>query len=287
MTRTALIVALALAVFAGTAHAQFYKGKTVTMIINYPAGGPTDIEGRIIAQHLPRTLGQTEHRRQERGRRRGVIGTNQLCRRRAQWRDLRFLHARHHRPAARQSGAARQLRGFRDDCRLEKIRCRVRAQGYAARPFKVATDIMRAQEFKALSLQRAEQQHHQTRPLSLDLLGLKYRPIPAYRGLKEVETAILQNEGQLANTSLPGWTGSVERRWANSSFPLWQLAPRGKGRRLSAQRGASRHADVRGVLRDGERRQEAVRLHLRGLAHLHRPAGRHVPHCPDAAEDAA
>ena len=23
------------------------------MIINYPAGGPTDIEGRIVAQHLP------------------------------------------------------------------------------------------------------------------------------------------------------------------------------------------------------------------------------------------
>src|ERR1700730_19107710 len=52
-TGLAVVVALAAAVVADTAYAQFYKGKTVTMIINYPAGGPTDIEGRIVAQHLP------------------------------------------------------------------------------------------------------------------------------------------------------------------------------------------------------------------------------------------
>ena len=57
---------------------------------------------------------------------------------------------------------------------------------------------------------------------------MKYRAIPAYRGLKEVETAILQNEGQLANTSLPGWTGSVEPTMGHLVIPLWQLAPRGK-----------------------------------------------------------
>ncbi len=39
---------LALAVLAQKAHAQFYKGKTITMIVNYPAGGPTDLEGRIV-----------------------------------------------------------------------------------------------------------------------------------------------------------------------------------------------------------------------------------------------
>src|SRR4029453_15589862 len=47
-----LAVVLAAASSDG-ALAQFYKGKTITMIVNYPAGGPTDIEGRIVAQHLP------------------------------------------------------------------------------------------------------------------------------------------------------------------------------------------------------------------------------------------
>ena len=48
-----IIGILVLALLPREAAAQFYKGKTITMIVNYPAGGPTDLEGRIVAQHLP------------------------------------------------------------------------------------------------------------------------------------------------------------------------------------------------------------------------------------------
>ena len=49
----AVSVIAAVAVLGGaSASAQFYKGKRVTMLINYGAGGPTDIEGRIVARHL-------------------------------------------------------------------------------------------------------------------------------------------------------------------------------------------------------------------------------------------
>ena len=37
--------AAALTGFASAAEAQFYKGKRITIPINYSAGGPTDIEG--------------------------------------------------------------------------------------------------------------------------------------------------------------------------------------------------------------------------------------------------
>ncbi|MGH6991632.1 MAG: hypothetical protein ACREE3_17165 [Stellaceae bacterium] len=40
------------AAFAAPANAQFYKGRSITMIINYGAGGNTDIEGRVFARHL-------------------------------------------------------------------------------------------------------------------------------------------------------------------------------------------------------------------------------------------
>ncbi len=193
MTRTALIVALALAVFAGTAHAQFYKGKTVTMIINYPAGGPTDIEGRIIAQHLPAHIGGKLDIIAQ------LLGNPAL---RANYADFVMI-----------AGVENPLVAY--------------ARKDTPPGLKVATDIMRAQEFKALSL-NAQNSNTINQALSLDLLGLKYRPIPAYRGLKEVETAILQNEGQLANTSLPGWTGSVEPTMGELVIPLWQVAPRGK-----------------------------------------------------------
>ena len=42
----------ALAGFAGAAEAPFYEGKRVTFLINYTAGGPTDMEGRLVARHL-------------------------------------------------------------------------------------------------------------------------------------------------------------------------------------------------------------------------------------------
>jgi hypothetical protein len=92
---------------------------------------------------------------------------------------------------------------------------------------KVATDLMKVAEFKALSL-NVQNSNTINQALCLDLLGVRYQPVPAYRGLKEVETAIFQNIGQLANTSLPGWRGSVEPTMGDMVIPLWQLAARGK-----------------------------------------------------------
>ena len=59
MMRTVLVVLslisglILLGIAPDSAQAQFYKGKTITMIVNYPAEGPTDLEGRIVALHLP------------------------------------------------------------------------------------------------------------------------------------------------------------------------------------------------------------------------------------------
>jgi hypothetical protein len=75
----AALAALAVGVVSDSALAQFYRGKTITMIINYPAGGPSDIEGRIIAQHLPAHIpGKPTIVIRNVGGAGGVIGTNQL-----------------------------------------------------------------------------------------------------------------------------------------------------------------------------------------------------------------
>lgn len=34
------------------ADAPFYRGKTLTVLINFAAGGPTDVEGRLAARFL-------------------------------------------------------------------------------------------------------------------------------------------------------------------------------------------------------------------------------------------
>src|SRR5215510_16274449 len=53
MMRAALLAAIGtLGVSTATAQEPFYKGKRLTMLINFAAGGPTDIEGRIFAKYL-------------------------------------------------------------------------------------------------------------------------------------------------------------------------------------------------------------------------------------------
>src|SRR5215212_1922125 len=54
------ILAIALAAFAGitVAHAQSYPARPVTVIVPYPAGGPTDQVARQIAPKLGVKLGQ-------------------------------------------------------------------------------------------------------------------------------------------------------------------------------------------------------------------------------------
>src|SRR4249920_3214702 len=38
------------------AQEPFYKGKRLTVLINFAAGGPTDIEGRLFAKYLARHI---------------------------------------------------------------------------------------------------------------------------------------------------------------------------------------------------------------------------------------
>src|SRR4029453_15676821 len=74
----ALISALG-AAFAFSAETAFYQGKTLTVLINFAAAGPTDIEGRLVARFLGRYLpGQPSIVVQNMPGAGGVTGTNYL-----------------------------------------------------------------------------------------------------------------------------------------------------------------------------------------------------------------
>jgi tripartite-type tricarboxylate transporter receptor subunit TctC len=229
MTRilvAALAVVLALTCSDG-ALAQFYKGKTITMIVNYPAGGPTDLEGRIVAQHLPAFIpGNPTIVIKNVGGAGGLIGTNQLAEAAPNGDTMGFFTLD---VVAQIVGNPALRVGYENFIMIAAVESPLVVYARKDTPpgLKVATDIMKAPEFKALSL-NAQSSNTINQALSLDLLGIKYQAVPAYRGLKEVETAILQNIGQLANSSLSGWSGSIEPTMGAVVLPLWQLAPRGK-----------------------------------------------------------
>ncbi|HZR61530.1 MAG TPA: tripartite tricarboxylate transporter substrate-binding protein [Xanthobacteraceae bacterium] len=54
----ALAAAAALPALPRTAAAQTYPTRPITMIVPFAAGGPTDVIGRLMAEHMGRTLGQ-------------------------------------------------------------------------------------------------------------------------------------------------------------------------------------------------------------------------------------
>ncbi len=60
MLRKLLLAAAAMAVMAssGTASAQDFPNRPMTMIIPFAAGGPTDVLGRVVAQRMSEILGQ-------------------------------------------------------------------------------------------------------------------------------------------------------------------------------------------------------------------------------------
>ena len=230
MTRTVLMAAglMALtAAFPEDAGAQFYKGKTITMIVNYPAGGPTDIEGRIVAQHLPAHIaGSPTIVVRNVGGAGGLIGSNQLGEAAPNGDTIGFFTLAMNDQLLGNSAMRTRYSDFVMIAGVESPLV-VYMRKDTPPGVKVATDLMKTTDFKALSL-NVQNTNTLNMALALELLGLKYQAVPAYRGLKDVETAILQNIGQMANSSLSGWQASVEPTMGHLVIPLWQLSPRAR-----------------------------------------------------------
>jgi tripartite-type tricarboxylate transporter receptor subunit TctC len=50
--------ATVISAFSRLARAQFYPSRPITMIVPFPAGGPTDVVGRVLAERMGGSLGQ-------------------------------------------------------------------------------------------------------------------------------------------------------------------------------------------------------------------------------------
>jgi len=217
----------------GIAHAQEFSGRVVNVIVNFSVGGPTDLEGRVFAQHLPRFLKGTSGVvvRNVTGAG-GMIAVNQLGdasetnklnigfftwdpmqqilkhpNLRVQYNDLKFI-------AGMQQTNLLYIR-------------RDTAPGIAK-----PADIAKVNTFHAAVLSDGSDWSALRQSLALDLLGAKYRIIPGYKGTREAEMAMLQGDVQLVSNSLPGYnsfakTSLVDRGIA---IPLFQYE-RGDGNR--------------------------------------------------------
>ena len=77
--RAAWIGACAAVALVASAQAQqpFYQGKRLTVLINFAPGGPSDIEGRLLAKHIVKHIaGSPQIIVQNKDGAGGLVGTN-------------------------------------------------------------------------------------------------------------------------------------------------------------------------------------------------------------------
>jgi len=204
-----LFFAIVLAI-GNAAFAQQFSGQTVTMIVNNPAGGPTDIEARIVAKHLPKYLqGVSSVIVRNVGGASGIIGVNQLGEASAKDRlNISFftwdpmnqlvqnesLHVRFN--------DLKFIAGFQQ---VSLLYIRLDTAPGITR----SADVAKANLFRAGALTPSNIGTTRMR-LALDMLGAKYEMIPGYKGLRDIEIAVRQGHIQLAYISLPSWSASVK-----------------------------------------------------------------------------
>jgi len=56
---TVLAIVLGALIALGAAQAQDYPNRSITVVVPFPAGGPSDVVARIVVEHMARTLGQS------------------------------------------------------------------------------------------------------------------------------------------------------------------------------------------------------------------------------------
>ncbi len=205
-------LAAALVVAPAPASAQFYKGKTLTLLVNYGVGGNADTEARVYQHYLPRHIAgnPTVIIRNAPGAG-GAAAMNQLGLNIGSQAD--GLTAGYFTTSATQSLV--EDPGLR--VKLYDFNVVIAARGwnvvYARRdiaPGGLATpaDIGKARNIYVGGYARGTS--HDTRlRLALDIMGLPYTMVTGFPGNAQMNKAMLQNEVNFTGTSMPGYQTQV------------------------------------------------------------------------------
>ncbi|MBI2317933.1 MAG: hypothetical protein HYU75_13310 [Betaproteobacteria bacterium] len=214
-----LVFGLLLAI-GNSAFAQQFSGQVVTLLVNYPAGGPTDIEARIIAKYLPKYVdGVGSIIVRNIGGAGGRIGVNQLGESSAKdWLNISFFTWN---PVDQIVGEPTLKVRFNDLKFITGFRTPTLLYMRRDTPPGITkpADVAKARLFRAGAL--APTSHGTLRQrLALDLLGAKFETIAAYKGLGDVQVAVRQGDIHLTNISLPSWSASVKPQLVDTGIVL-------------------------------------------------------------------
>ena len=211
MRSASIAVGLAIALGAANASAdEFYKGKRLTILINFAPGGPTDIEGRLFAKHLGRHVdGAPNIVIQNMDGAGGIVGAKYLG-----------------EVAPRDGTMAGYFTGTAFMYALDPARFRVDFKTYefvATQPgttihfartdvapgLKEATDIITAKGLVVGGLSVDTPKDLRLR-LGMDMLGVAFKYVTGYRSSAAARLAFQRGEINFFSESPPSYRGVVD-----------------------------------------------------------------------------
>src|SRR5262249_37242872 len=177
---------------------------------NFAAGGPTDIEGRIIARHLAKHIpGQPTFVPQNMAGAGGGTGINILGggAKPAGFTLGDFIGPLHH-PKIRTPSLRVDLNKLPFVAAVQGVTvCYIRSD--VPPGIKKPVDLAKAERFKAGGLSFDSNKDLRFR-LAFDILGLKYDYVTGYNSSNDARLAVQRNEIQYHDENIPGYRGAVE-----------------------------------------------------------------------------
>jgi len=203
-------VAATVALASATRAEDFYQGKRLSVLVNYAAGGPTDIEARLFARHLARFLGGKPTmivQNMDGGG--GLIGANYLGEVGPQDGTMVGYFT------GTAWAAISEAEHFHVDYKTyDFVAYQPGTTVYFMRAdvppgMKDATDIAKAKGVIAGGLGAANSKDLLIR-LTLDMLGVDYRYVTGYQSSTRARHALEQGEINLYSESPPSYRGVIE-----------------------------------------------------------------------------
>jgi tripartite-type tricarboxylate transporter receptor subunit TctC len=210
MRAVSLAALLILCGSAAVAQEPFYQGKRLTLLVNFAAGGPTDIEGRLLAKHIAKHIdGRPTIIVQNRDGAGGLVGTNYVGEvgprdgtmfgyfTGAAWKYV--MEPEKHTVDFRTF----EFLGYSPGNAVYYVR------SDTPPGLKSAADIVRAKGLVAGGLATESSKDLLIR-LTLDLLGVPHKYITGFRSSVNARLAVQRGEIHLHSESTPGYLSVVE-----------------------------------------------------------------------------
>ena len=192
---------------AAPADAQFYKGKTINMVVPVPGGSGLDLNARIVTRFLSKHIpGNPEIVARNMPGAGGVKALNFVYDKGAP-DGLTLIYG-----PWNAAGVIAKLPGIRFvPEKFEFIGAGSTPQTTIMRTgvapgMKTAADIVKVGVFN-IAGRSADRELDLAGNLALDIMGVRYRYVPGFRGMAKINPAIRQNEMQAGHS---GYTGYVK-----------------------------------------------------------------------------